>query len=146
MPQVQCSWEWLYRAGMFLGSPAEKRARILLPKQSSACSLPFFFPGHLWTRLGWGRLPIPNICFSQGAYKDSSAHTWLTNNSTRLKLVSGKDFRSSLTVAGCRPPLVLGVCKMHSRSPAAGLANLHQQHWHTSMEKELLASPLACSE
>ena len=86
MPQVQCSRERLYRAGMFLGSPVERRARILLLKQPSACSLPFSFPGHLWTRLGWGRLPMPNIHFFQGAHKDSPAHTWLTNNFYQVKV------------------------------------------------------------
>lgn len=67
---------------MFLGSPAERRAGILLPKQPSACSLPFSFPGYLWNRLGQGRLPIPNICL----HKDSPAHAWLMNNFYQVKV------------------------------------------------------------
>lgn len=122
MPQVLCSREQLSRAGMFLGSPAERRAGILLPKQPSACSLPFPFPSTFGP--AWGRVGCP---FITPVFPKERTRTHLhTHGSqttfTRLKSVSGKDFHSSPSAAGCKPPLALGVCKRHSRSPATGLA------------------------
>lgn len=141
MPWVQCSREWLYRAGMFLGSPAERTARILLPKQPSAGSLLFSFPGNFGP--GWGGVGcqflisiFPRECTRTNLHTHGSRTTFI-----RLKLVSGKDFHSSPSTAGYRPPLPLGVCKRHSRSPATGLAKPRPAALAHSNEEGALGQP-----
>lgn len=85
----------------------------MLPPQSPLLQ-PVLLLGHPCTRLGWARLPIPKIRFSQGALKDSPAHTQLMNNFSQVKVSTGLAKPRLAAPAHSNPEGAAGTLRMSS--------------------------------
>lgn len=108
--EMGCSW-----------SPQRKESRVLLP-QSPLLQPAVLLPGHPCTRLRWARLHVPKIRFSQGAHKDSPAHTWFVNNSAQVQVSTGEGLPQFPKHAGGRAPGSSAVQEAQQRSYRAGQA------------------------
>lgn len=101
--------------------PRGRRAGCCCPRALSR-SLLFSFPGTPAPGCGWARLHVPKIRFSQGAHKDSPAHTWLVNNSAQVQVSTGEGLPQFLEHAGGRAPGSSAVQEAQQRSYRAGQA------------------------